>query len=97
MLVLKSTHDNLRKRHDADRVYIARLQQELLAAQYHVALLQSEVNALHMQLAARTIAASQSQFTKEEIRTLITLCHPDRHDGKDAAKRMTQKLLALRK
>lgn len=38
-----------------------------------------------------------SQFTEDEIKTLITLCHPDKHGGKDSAHRMTQKLLQLRK
>jgi hypothetical protein len=36
------------------------------------------------------------QFTPEEIRNLIFLCHPDRHNGKAIAVQMTQKLLKLR-
>lgn len=41
-------------------------------------------------------AANDTQFTPDEISTLIRLCHPDRHDGKESAVRMTQKLLQLR-
>lgn len=37
-----------------------------------------------------------AQFNKEEIDTLIRLCHPDKHNGKDSAKEITQKLLAMR-
>lgn len=36
------------------------------------------------------------QFTQDEIRTLITLCHPDKHNNKESAKTVTQKLLAMR-
>lgn len=40
---------------------------------------------------------TQSQFTDEEIASLIRLCHPDKHGGSEAATRMTQKLLELRR
>lgn len=36
------------------------------------------------------------QFSQEEIRKLINLCHPDKHDGKQMAIEMTQKLLQLK-
>jgi hypothetical protein len=38
-----------------------------------------------------------SGFTEEEIKKLLMLCHPDKHNGKQMAVEMTQKLLALRK
>ncbi len=38
-----------------------------------------------------------SQFTVEDINRLLSLCHPDKHDGKRVATEMTQRLLALRK
>jgi hypothetical protein len=37
-----------------------------------------------------------SQFTQAEIQKLILLCHPDKHDGKQMAVELTQKLLKLR-
>ena len=36
------------------------------------------------------------QFTKEEIKTLIQLCHPDKHGGKESAVEMTKKLNIIR-
>ena len=43
-----------------------------------------------------TMAAIGTQFTEEELRTLIGLVHPDRHGGKESAVRMTQKINQLR-
>ena len=37
-----------------------------------------------------------TQFTPDELRTLLSLCHPDRHGGKESATRITQKLIAMR-
>lgn len=39
---------------------------------------------------------AKTPFTKDEIRTLIQLCHPDKHGGKESAVTITQKLLKLR-
>lgn len=38
-----------------------------------------------------------SQFSDEDIKRLLQLCHPDKHGGKQLAVEMTQKLNALRK
>lgn len=35
-------------------------------------------------------------FSEDELRTLINLCHPDRHGGKESAQRITARLLELR-
>lgn len=43
------------------------------------------------------VIAPPAQFTEDEIRTLIQLCHPDKHNGKESAVNITKKLLALRK
>ncbi len=37
-----------------------------------------------------------TQFTPDELRTLLSLCHPDKHGGKESATRVTQKLIAMR-
>ena len=37
------------------------------------------------------------QLTQDEIKKLLQLCHPDKHDGKQLAVDMTQRLLELRK
>lgn len=39
---------------------------------------------------------SESAFSEEEIKVLIRLCHPDKHQGRAAAVSMTQKLLRIR-
>lgn len=39
---------------------------------------------------------TQSQFTDEEIASLIRLCHPDKHNNSQLATRMTQRLLEMR-
>lgn len=36
-------------------------------------------------------------FSQDEIRTLISLCHPDKHNNSDRSNVMTQRLLELRK
>ena len=37
-----------------------------------------------------------AQFNKEQLTTLIMLCHPDKHGGKESATRMTQVLIKLK-
>lgn len=37
-----------------------------------------------------------TQFSEAELRTLLSLCHPDKHGGKESATRITQKLIAMR-
>jgi hypothetical protein len=44
-----------------------------------------------------TRQACNEQFSQDEIRSLLMLVHPDKHDGKESAKVMTQKLLRMRK
>lgn len=38
----------------------------------------------------------KNEFSKGEIKTLLSLCHPDKHNGKKSATDITVKLLALR-
>lgn len=40
---------------------------------------------------------SPQQFTQEEIKKLLMLCHPDKHNGKQMAQDITNKLLTMRK
>lgn len=37
-----------------------------------------------------------TQFSEAELHTLLSLCHPDKHGGKESATRITQKLIAMR-
>lgn len=38
-----------------------------------------------------------TQFSQDDIRRLLQLCHPDKHGGSSLAVEMTQKLLKARK
>lgn len=40
--------------------------------------------------------SESQQFTPDEIKTLIKLCHPDKHGGSEDAKEITVKLLKMR-
>lgn len=40
---------------------------------------------------------TNAQFSQEDIKRLLQLCHPDKHDGKQSAVEMTQKLLKMKK
>ncbi len=39
---------------------------------------------------------ANSAFSNEEIKTLINLCHPDKHSGKKSATDITAKLLDMK-
>lgn len=71
----------------------------LLLLQQHTALVQ-EWNHLVGQINARGgeafLQGSQNPFSMSEIRTLIKLCHPDKHAGNSEAEEITRKLLDLR-
>lgn len=42
-------------------------------------------------------STSVSTFTKQEIKTLIALCHPDKHGNSKTSNDITKRLLELRK
>jgi hypothetical protein len=46
---------------------------------------------------ARLPALTSSEFTQEDIKRLIQLCHPDKHNNSTIAKEITAKLLKHRK
>lgn len=46
---------------------------------------------------AAMAAQRQEQFTDEDLRRLLQLCHPDKHCGKQMAQDMTAKIQAMRK
>lgn len=58
-------------------------------------LIQNEYLASQLRLA--DIRDKGITFSQDEIRTLIRLCHPDKHNDSDSATTMTQRLLELRK
>ena len=42
-------------------------------------------------------ASTSKQFDRSELNVLISLCHPDKHNGKSSANNMTSRLIELRK
>lgn len=94
MLILKSTHDRIvrklkREAQDADCKFISMLEKynrlvELINSKGGQAFLD------HGSISQR------GEFSPDEIRTLLSLCHPDKHGGRDAANRMTQRLIEIR-
>lgn len=84
MIMLKSTHD-----------------MEMMQMQVKYQILLSQWNSLVDKINARggeafLYGSEQKQFSDDEIKTLINLCHPDKHQQKKVAVEMTQKLLAMR-
>ena len=104
-LVSKNTHDKTLK--ECER--LARMVRSLEGERYE-SLLRNRKLMEEIELDNRLIArlnrlvdslkdkASESsgQFTQSELRSLILLCHPDRHNGKESAITLTQKLISMR-
>lgn len=72
-----------------------------LAGQYKAKIRQLSVEnySLEARLSAlqRSKAAPDTMFTQDELRSLLQLVHPDKHEGKESAVRLTQKINELRK
>lgn len=43
-----------------------------------------------------SMGGSKSKFSGQDLKSLITLCHPDKHKGSSLATEITQKLLEMR-
>ena len=85
MLMLKSTHD-----------------MEMMQMKVKYSILLSQWNSLVDKINARggesfLYDEDKKQLSDDEIKTLINLCHPDKHQQKQSAVDITQKLLAMRK
>lgn len=90
MFVLESTYQRLMARYRA----LNQANDELLARWNRVA---DQINAKGgQQFLDHGSLAQNNPFSQEDIRRLISLCHPDKHDGKKIAVEMTQKLLSLK-
>lgn len=70
---------------------------DLIKAQHEIRKLDKAGNELYIAYKALQKKQSHEQFSQDEIRSLLMLVHPDKHDGKESAKLMTQKLLRMRK
>lgn len=103
MIVRQSTYDKARRQRDEaeSSLFVLQLKYSALADKYTELI--AEWNALVKKINARGgqeflegNVESKPQFTEEEIKKLLQLCHPDKHGGKQMAVDMTTKLLQLR-
>ena len=102
MIVRQSTYDKARRQRDEaeSSLFVLQLKYAALADKYTELI--AEWNALVKKINAKGGQQflegniSQPQFTEEELKKLLQLCHPDKHGGKQMAVDMTAKLLQLR-
>lgn len=97
MFVRQSTYDKMFHRAIAAEAFAAALKERYIAKGQEWDALVHRINRLggeaFLRSGERHVAA---QFTPDELRSLIQLCHPDKHEGKPAATEMTAKLLKMR-
>lgn len=94
MFVLKSTYEKLEKKYDQlknDRDYWRFSYNELEEKYNKLAKALSDIGVTNTNQFKHLVT-----LDSDEIKSLISLCHPDRHDGKESSKRMTQKFLDIR-
>lgn len=108
MFVLKSKYESLEKRLKESETKSAELADQVSYLRAEKASLAREWNRLvekinrkggqsfldHGVIPKKSIGTDLSQ---EDIKRLLQLCHPDKHNGKPLASEMTAKLLSLRK
>lgn len=82
-----------KRRFDELMEFAARLLDAKMRLHQHIDKLHAEISYLKQ----TRVTPRSSEFSDEEIRALIRLCHPDRHNGSEAATRMTGRLLQLRR
>ncbi len=94
MIVLSSTHNKLKDKFNKLKKYNRSLQHELENINDRAKRLYKIARDLDKEL---TKEKEKSILDKDTIRTMLSLCHPDKHGGKESATRITQLLLELRK
>lgn len=102
MFVLQKKYDKV-----LETARKTKYQLEILLGQYH-ALLQQYNNMVHRinklggeeflnkAKIPNVVVKQEKQFDAEEIKRLIQLCHPDKHNGKPMAVEMTARLVKMR-
>lgn len=107
MFVLKSKYHALEQRLKRKEAEIASIEAKMHITQMKHSALLKEWNALINRINQKggrdflnngvIPSKTTSGLSQEDIKRLLQLCHPDKHDGKQMASEMTAKLLALRK
>lgn len=93
MVVSKSKYDSLQ------RIYLDLLKSKLAWENAYNSLNNkwSElVDRINAKGGESFLDGESSEFTDQEIKNLIRLCHPDKHDQSSMSKELTQKLLKMR-
>jgi regulator of replication initiation timing len=108
MIVLKSTHAAkmraLEEELAEERARLGRFNREYARVVLDNASLRADNDNLRRQLhheshrfTALASSSTPSTFTADEVKTLIVLCHPDKHGGSKVANEITAKLIKMRK
>ncbi len=98
MFMLKSTH---KQEIYGLQMDLTKARVKLIDANMRIIELKSALNAMknHLHEKSKKVDNEKSQqktFTDEELRKLVQLCHPDRHNGSKTSVEMTQLLNKLR-
>jgi hypothetical protein len=96
MFVRQSTHDRVLFERDLEKSLKNNYRDMYLTLVDKWNRLVVQVNRAGGESALSKNYTQESQFSQEDIRRLLQLCHPDKHDGKQSAVEMTQKLNRLR-
>jgi hypothetical protein len=94
MFVRKSKYDALKLDLDMARLEAHTNLQAALRLQSQCNTMQQQILQFHSQVHLAQQPNLQG-FDKQDIRRLLQLCHPDKHDGKQMASDMTAKLVKL--
>lgn len=97
MFVFKSTHEeaikeNIRLIGELSGVYDLLRDANQVITQYR-----RRYELLRNENAKLKMFNQNSEFAKKEVSILLSLCHPDKHDGKQIASDMTRRLLELKR
>lgn len=93
--VKKSSYKSLKYDYDALTQKVYRLEKNEFLLNAHILKLKSEKDRLSDKPPVYTNNASD--FSDDDLKKLIMLCHPDKHNGKSIATEITTKLLLMRK
>lgn len=102
MIVLQSTFDKVRQQRDHEKSVAIHWQIKHSELQSRWNKVVEQINAkggedfLKFGTLNNDAPKTVHQFTDDELRSLIQLVHPDKHDGKESAVRLTQKINDLR-
>lgn len=100
MFVTKSRFDKVQRQREVNANAYWELQRQYQALDSKYDALQAKWNILVRDINAKGgqdfLNKACGQFNDDELRSLLQLVHPDKHDGKESAHKLTQKINGLR-